>query len=95
MNPLLPELCCMPDAEAHVMPDGRLYLYGSWDISGTPYYCSDVLHTFSTDDMVHFTDHGVIFENSDNHRGMSWSSNPLLYAPDAIHKDGKYYLYNH
>ena len=93
MNPLLPELCCMPDAEAHVMPDGRLYLYGSWDISGTPYYCSDVLHTFSTDDMVHFTDHGVIFENSDNHRGMSWSSNPLLYAPDAIHKDGKYYLY--
>ena len=83
----------MPDAEAHVMPDGRLYLYGSWDLSGNADYCSGVMHTFSTDDMVHFTDHGVIFENTDEHRGMPWSRNPVLYAPDAIHRNGKYYLY--
>ena len=83
----------MPDAEAHVMPDGRLYLYGSWDLSGNADYCSGVMHTFSTDDMVHFTDHSVIFENTDEHRGMPWSRNPVLYAPDAIHRNGKYYLY--
>ncbi|MBE6657050.1 MAG: xylosidase [Ruminococcaceae bacterium] len=93
MNPLLPELCFMPDAEAHVMPNGRLYLYGSWDLSGNPGYCSGVMHTYSTDDMVHFTDHGVIFENTEEHRGMPWSQSTVLYAPDAIHKNGKYYLY--
>ncbi len=93
MNPLLPELCCVPDAEAHVMPDGRLYLYGSWDLPGNPSYCSDVLHCFSTDDMVHFTDHGVIFQNNDTFRGLPWKPKSVLYAPDAIHRDGKYYLY--
>lgn len=93
MNPLLPELHFMPDAEAHVMPDGRLYLYGSWDLSGCKDYCSGIMHCFSTDDMVNFTDHGVIFRNDDTHRGMPWSKAPVLYAPDAIHRGGKYYLY--
>lgn len=93
MNPLLSERICVPDAEAHVMPDGRLYLYGSWDIPGAPAYCSSVLHCFSTDDMVHFTDHGVIFRNDETFCGIPWSEGSLLYAPDAIHKDGKYYLY--
>lgn len=31
------------------MPDGRLYVYGSWDISGSKEYCSTELHCFSTD----------------------------------------------
>ena len=93
MNPLLPELCFMPDAEAHVMPDGRLYLYGSWDKSGCGDYCSDVMHCFSTDDMVHWTDHGVIFQNNpETFHGIPWSKKPVLYAPDAIHRGGKYYL---
>lgn len=93
MNPLLPDGICVPDAEAHVMPDGRLYLYGSWDIPGNPRYCSDVLHCFSTDDMIHFTDHGVIFQNNEAFLGIPWSNGSVLYAPDAIYKDGKYYLY--
>jgi len=93
MNPILPENCFVPDAEAHVMPDGRLYIYGSWDLGGEMYYCSKVLHCFSTDDMVSWVDHGVIFRNDEKFCGLPWSPDSMLYAPDAIHKDGKYYLY--
>lgn len=93
MNPLLPDNCFVPDAEARVMPDGRLYLYGSWDISGRNKYCSHELHCFSTDDMENWTDHGVIFRNDDKFCGLPWSPGSELFAPDAIEKDEKYYLY--
>ncbi len=93
MNPLLPENCFMPDAEARVMPDGRLYLYGSWDLPQNPDYCTRIHHCFSTDDMVNWTDHGVIYRNDEEFCGMPWSPDSNLYAPDAIHRDGKYYLY--
>ena len=93
MNPLLPDICFVPDAEARVMPDGRLYLYGSWDLPHDPGYCSHVAHAFSTDDMIHWTDHGVIFRNDETFAGFPWSPKSRLYAPDAIHKDGKYYYY--
>jgi len=75
------------------MPDGRLYIYGSWDISGSDDYCSRVHHCFSTDDMENWTDHGIIFRNDEEFCGIPWSPNCELYAPDAIEKDGKYYLY--
>ena len=93
MNPLLPDICFVPDAEARVMPDGRLYLYGSWDLPHDPGYCSNVAHAFSTDDMIHWVDHGVIFRNDETFAGFPWSPRSKLYAPDAIHKDGKYYYY--
>lgn len=93
MNPLLPDNCFVPDAEARVMPDGRLYIYGSWDISGSDDYCSRIHHCFSTDDMENWTDHGVIFRNDKEFCGIPWSPNCALYAPDAIEKNGKYYLY--
>ena len=75
------------------MPDGRLYLYGSWDHPHSDYYCSREAHCFSTDDMIHFVDHGVIFRNDEEFQGMPWNPKSWLYAPDAIHKDGKYYYY--
>lgn len=40
MNPLLPL--------EYFVPDGRLYLYGSYDICGKEECCSDMLHVFST-----------------------------------------------
>ena len=90
MNPVLPRNHFVPDGEAHEMPDGRLYVYGSYDVSGAKRYCSDVLHVFSTDDMVHWTDHGVSFCCSD----IPWAEDGCsLFAPDCIHRDGKYYLY--
>ena len=30
-NPILPLEHHVPDSEAHVMPDGKLYIYGSYD----------------------------------------------------------------
>ena len=30
-NPILPPDIHIPDGEGHVMPDGRLYIYGSYD----------------------------------------------------------------
>ncbi len=90
MNPALPRTHFVPDGEAHEMPDGRLYVYGSYDISGNQKYCSDILHVFSTDDMVHWTDHGVSFRVSD----IPWAEpGCALYAPDCIHHHGRYYLY--
>lgn len=93
MNPLLPENCFVPDAEARGMPDGRLYLYGSWDLSNRSEYCSHELHCFSTDDLEHWTDHGVIFRNDEVFYGIPWRKETMLYAPDAIERNGKYYLY--
>ena len=93
MNPLLPENCFVPDAEARVMPDGRLYLYGSWDIPKNDDYCTRIMHCFSTDDMENWTDHGVIFRNDEEFYGIPWNKNTELYAPDAIERNGKYYLY--
>ena len=93
MNPLLPDNCFLPDAEAHLMSDGRLYIYGSWDISGSSDYCSHEVHCFSTDDMINWVDHGAVFRNDESFHGLPWAKDSLLYAPDAIEKDGKYYLY--
>lgn len=90
MNPVLPREHFVPDGEAREMPDGRLYVYGSYDVSGADWYCSDVLHVFSTDDLVHWVDHGVILRCSD----IPWAeAGCALFAPDCIHREGKYYLF--
>ena len=93
MNPLLPQDIFVPDAEAHVMPDGRLYLYGSMDEPGSGRWCSQHYHVFSTDDLqlAHWTDHGVSLDTA---RGdVPFAPNGALWAPDAIEKNGVYYLY--
>ena len=138
-NPILPPDFHIPDGEGHVMPDGQLYIYGSFD-DKDDLYCSEKYHVVSTADMMHWKIHDVAlhgkditwFGNPDTKRypGLNWSMPtpfvkkmndeimramtseeleqkrkdyermpesgghpPLLYAPDAIYKDGKYYLY--
>ena len=89
-NPILPADQFIPDVEAHAWEDGRLYLYGSFDIQGKDQYCSDVYHVYSTDDMVNWTDHGRSFSLADT----AWAQDcGALYAPDCAYKDGWYYLY--
>ncbi len=92
-NPPLPPDIFVPDAEAHVWADGRLYIYGSLDIEGREGYCSDRYHVFSTDDLIDWVDHGVSFTTAD----ISWvrEDEPItaLYAPDCAYRDGTYYLY--
>lgn len=92
MNPILPIQHFVPDAEAHVWEDGRMYIYGSYDISGDTSYCSHEYHVFSSEDLINWTDHGVSFNSNGETSEVSWSKAPL-YAPDCIYKDGKYYLY--
>lgn len=143
-NPILPPTSYFSDPEAHVMPDGRLYVYGSSDES-PKYYCSKNYHVLSTDNMVDWTDHGLSYSGDQ----AIWAGKPkkypvvdwdfsnltpslfsilkgmpilkhlpeglvrsimhlagkrvdigkyakpanLLFAPDGICKDGKYYLY--
>ncbi len=39
-NPVLPLKYHVPDVEGHVMPDGKLYIYGSFDeVEGR--FCSE------------------------------------------------------
>ena len=128
-NPILPLDIHIPDSEAHVMPDGKLYVYGSYD-DRDDVYCSSEYHVVSTADMKHWT----IYDKSLDGNGIEWCNNPafphypgidwthptpfiqkmlamhpedkeafekqeegpkpaLLFAPDCLEKDGKYYLY--
>jgi arabinoxylan arabinofuranohydrolase len=91
-NPLLPANTFVPDVEARQWADGRMYLYGSWDIGGKDDYCSALYHTFSSQDLVSWTGHGVSLRSSGPENDVSWST-ANLYAPDVILKDGLYYLY--
>ena len=132
-NPILPLSVHVPDSEAHVMPDGKLYVYGSYDLL-EDVYCSEEYHVVSTPDMEHWTIHQTSLRGADipwfndpdapKYPGIDWShptpfiqkmiqrdiengvdmkaefeknadapKPPLLFAPDCLEKDGKYYLY--
>lgn len=80
-NPIVPMGTYIADPSSRVMPDGRLYVYGSTDVSPDR-YCSSTYHVLSTDDLRRWTLHRHSFE---------WSE--TLYAPDVMLRDGTYYLY--
>ena len=89
-NPILPLEYFIPDVEAHVWADGRIYLYGSMDLPGKGGYCSGDYHVFSSDDLVNWVDHGVCFSIDQ----VKWAANQrVLYAPDCAYRNGVYYLY--
>lgn len=134
-NPILPLEYHVPDSEGHVMADGKLYVYGSFD-DRADVYCSKKYHVVSTADMEHW----MIHEESLNGNQIPWFNNPdapkypgidwshptpfiqkmiqrdlengvdmkakfeeaekeekekpaLLFAPDCLERNGKYYLY--
>jgi arabinoxylan arabinofuranohydrolase len=92
MNPILPIQFFIPDTEARVWQDGRIYLYGSYDIRGGTSYCSYEYHVFSSADLINWQHHGESFRSTGQNSRVSWSSAPL-YAPDCIFYNGKYYLF--
>lgn len=77
-NPILPPGYHVPDGEAHVMPDGKLYVYGSYDALDMA-YCSQEYHVISTKDMEHWTVHDVAFKAQDV---------PWMGDPEAEHYPG-------
>lgn len=80
------------DPSAHVWKDGRLYVYPSHDVD-PPRGCDlmDRYHVFSTDDMVHWKDHGEILNSSQVEWGRPEGG--FMWAPDCAYKNGKYYFY--
>lgn len=90
-NPIVPAGVNFADPSARVMPDGRLYVYGSLDES-KEFYCSHNYHILSTPDLKSWE----IKENVFSSKGINQESNSgevLLYAPDCYFKNGIYYLY--
>jgi len=75
------------DPSAHVF-NGRMYVYTSHDEpDADDFYMLD-WHVFSSDDLVTWEDHGPILSLND----LSWATQKA-WAPDAIERNGKYYLY--
>ncbi len=70
-NPILPLEYHIPDSEGHVMPDGRLYIYGSYD-DREDVYCSEKYYVVSTPDLEHWTIH----EEALNGKDIPWFHNP-------------------
>lgn len=90
-NPISPPGVYIADPSARVMPDGKLYVYGSND-EARNYYCSTIHHLLSTSDMKTWTLTRNIFSSKGSNDLVPYSDAPL-YAPDAIEKAGRYYLY--
>ncbi|MBS1664139.1 MAG: family 43 glycosylhydrolase [Bacteroidetes bacterium] len=84
------------DPSARVF-NNRVYVYPSHDIPCTEsrgrigWFCMEDYHVFSSADLIHWTDHGVIVSQDKvpwvNPNGYS------MWAPDCVFKNGKYYFY--
>ena len=90
-NPVLPIGTYIADPSARVWEDGRLYIYGSRDES-VDYYCSYDHYVVSTDDLVNWEITKDAFVSKGENDAVPYND-ALLFAPDCIEKDGKYYLY--
>ena len=91
MNPILPNNYFTPDVEAKVWKDGKLYLYGSNDISGNDAYCSYCYNVFSSDDMMNWniSENSFIQEKLMDEKGML----KPLFAPDCALINNRYCLF--
>jgi len=76
--------------------DGKVWLFASHDIISPVeperrWFCMEDYHAFSSEDLVHWEDHGVILDQKD----VPWG-NPegySMWAPDCVTRNGKYYFY--
>lgn len=78
--------------------NGRVYVFPSHDIPAPEgknlrkdWFCMEDYHLFSSDDLVNWTDHGVIVTQSK----VNWvdSTSYSMWAPDCVERNGKYYFY--
>lgn len=91
LNPICPAGVYIADPEARQMPDGRVYVYGSRDELGNS-WCSHSYNVLSSSNLINWE----VDQNSFATKGLGKQTdytNKILYAPDCIYKDGKYYLY--
>ena len=78
--------------------EGQVYLYPSHDIPVPPgsgarsnWFCMEDYHVFSSSNLVNWTDHGVIC----NQTNVPWLTrhNFDMWAPDCVFNHGRYYFY--
>jgi arabinoxylan arabinofuranohydrolase len=86
-NPISPPGIYIADPSARVMPDGKMYVYGSWDESRN-YYCSKKYHVLSSSNLKDWSLSQTSFTSEEG-----GDAKAILYAPDCIEKKGTYYLY--
>lgn len=90
-NPISPPGVYLADPSARVFDDGRVYVYASVD-KELDSWCSHTQHVLSTSDMIEWTLHRDIFRSQDPNDKVPYSDK-VLFAPDAVSRNGKYYLY--
>ena len=84
------------DPSARVF-EGKVYLYPSHDILAgegrgrVGWFCMEDYRVFSSENLVDWTDHGMIVSQEK----VPWvnSKSYALWAPDCIYRDGRYYFY--
>jgi len=84
------------DPTARVFGD-RVYVYPSHDIPPAPgkgrpnWFLMEDYHVFSSDNLVNWTDHGMIIHQNK----VPWvkPDSYSMWAPDCIYRNGKYYFY--
>jgi beta-xylosidase len=77
--------------------EGRVYVYPSHDVLAgegrgrVGWFCTEDYHVFSSDNLSDWIDHGVILSQDQ----VPWvnSKSYSMWAPDCIHRDGKYFFY--
>lgn len=76
--------------------EGRVYVYPSHDIPSPidrlkEWFCMADYHVFSSDNMIDWTDHGVIVSQD----SVPWikPESYSMWAPDCVFRNGKYYFY--
>lgn len=83
-SPVLPGLYADPDVR---YMDGRYWIYPTTD--GFPGWSGTRFKAFSSKDLVHWKDHGVILDLGPD---VSWADGNA-WAPAIAERDGKYYFY--
>lgn len=78
--------------------NGKVYVFPSHDIPAPEgkglrkdWFCMADYHVFSSENLVDWTDHGVIVKQNN----VQWvdSTSYSMWAPDCIERNGKYYFY--
>ncbi len=73
---------------APMVYNDRLYVYTTHDEDGSTWFTMDNWRVYSTNDMVNWTDHGVILSYFD----FEWAKGDA-WASQCIEKNGKFYMY--
>ncbi len=90
-NPISPDGVYIANPSAHVWPDGKLYIYGSNNVSPN-YFSSWTYHVLATSDLKTWELTRDVFSSKGNSDDVPYNDNRLL-APDCQYKNGTYYMY--